>query len=241
MESGSRISRPTLNQVKAVVEYMQKHPDLAKKHRYGVSPKKFKKLWLELTKIANSIDGTKKSTEGWIKFWSDKRRSIIVKKKQIEEGKIQGKLLPMEQKILDLCEGTTCSRRKSEVKEEPSNGADDDSYINNCDDSSDNFISNETIGKQINILANLVDVMGQQSSAMLQVAKAQLDHSKSLERFAEASYLQALAVDRIADTFENISSSVHEVGNALLGIGYTMNRGYPPAAPQIRQNSNIFS
>lgn len=73
-----QVSRPTLAQVKAVIDFMQKHPDLAhRKLRYGVSHQKFKKLWIELSNIANSIDGAVKSTKGWIKVSSSLERNTI--------------------------------------------------------------------------------------------------------------------------------------------------------------------
>lgn len=71
-----QVSRPTLAQVKAVIDFMLKHPDLAhRKLRYGVSHQKFKKLWIELSNIANSIDGAVKSTKGWIKVSSSLARN----------------------------------------------------------------------------------------------------------------------------------------------------------------------
>ncbi|KAM3967884.1 uncharacterized protein ACR2FA_011431 [Aphomia sociella] len=248
-DNTGRVSRPTLPQVKAVVEFMQKHPDLAhRKLRYGVSHQKFKKLWIELSNIANSIDGAIKSTKGWIKFWSDKRRSIMIKQKHIEDGKLMGSLTPLEQKILDLCENKTPGRRKRGVKQEPCNGDDedndslDDLFAKEEDNDFDSqMFSNEAEERQLNIMEKLVDVMGQQATAMSQVAQAAMDNSKALERLAEASHIQALAVDRLATTFETISSSVHDVRNALLGIDYTMKRCYSTTATQPRQNTNIFS
>lgn len=40
-------------------------------------------------------------------FWSDKKRSILMKKKQIEEGKLLGSLTALEQKIFDLCDASS--------------------------------------------------------------------------------------------------------------------------------------
>lgn len=61
-------SRPSLAQVKALIDFIQKHPDLAhRKLRNGVSRQKVKKLWVQFSNIANSMDGTLKSTNGWIK------------------------------------------------------------------------------------------------------------------------------------------------------------------------------
>lgn len=60
---------------------MEKHPDLAhRKLRVGMGHAKFKKLWVELSDIANSINGAVKSTKGWIKviFLFYKRSQNIV-------------------------------------------------------------------------------------------------------------------------------------------------------------------
>ncbi|KAG6450499.1 uncharacterized protein LOC115443783 isoform X2 [Manduca sexta] len=242
-----RVSRTSLAQVRAIVDFMEKHPDLAhRKLRVGMGHAKFKKLWVELANIANSIDGASKSTKGWIKFWSDKRRSILIKQKQIENGKLLGQLSPLEQKILCLCDDKSCTQRKRKpVKQEPCNGDDGDSFdeLFSKDDEynqlDNRLLSAEADERQLNIIEKLVDVMDQQAAAMSQMAQASLTNSKALERIAEASHIQALAVDRIAGTFETISASVHDVRNAILGIDYTMKRCYPVTTQ--RQNSNIFS
>ncbi|XP_013197121.2 uncharacterized protein LOC106140133 isoform X1 [Amyelois transitella] len=234
-----RMTRPSLAQLKAVVEFMEKYPDLAyRKLRYGVSQQKFKKRWIELSNIANSIDGAIKSTKGWIKFWSDKRRSIMLKQKQIEKGKLGGSLSALEQKIIDLSEGKPATgRKKRGVKEEPCNGDDDhdslDDIFDKNNDELDHMFSSESDERQLGIMEKLVDVMGQQATAMSQVAQASLDNSKSLERLADAAHVQALAVNRLASTFETISSSVHDVRNALMGIDYTMKRCYGPTAAEL--------
>lgn len=248
-ENLGRVSRPTLAQVKAVISFMEKHPDLAHRRlRVGMGHAKFKKLWVELANIANSLDGAMKSTKGWIKFWSDKRRSIVIKKKQIEQGKLQGSLTSLEQKILDLCDDkpTVNTRKKKAVKVEPCNGDDIDSFdddLSNDYSPVDNSRLNSTEAdeRQLNMIDKLVGVMDQQSAALSQMAQANLTSSKALERIAEATQIQALAVDRLASTFETISASFHDVRNAILGIDYTMKRCYPATATQQRQNSNIFS
>lgn len=248
-DNSVRISRPTLAQVRAVIAFMEKHPDLAHRRlRVGMGHAKFKKLWVELSNIANSIDGAIKSTKGWIKFWSDKRRSIVIKQKQIDQGKLQGRLTPLELKILELCDDKTSSpRKKKAVKQEPCNGDDedsfDDTFSKDGDFTTDNgrLFPTEAEERQFSMIDKLVEVMDQQAAALTQMAQASLSNSKALERVAEASHLQALAVDRLAGTFETISASVHDVRNAILGIDYTMKRCYPATATQQRQNSNIFS
>ncbi|KAJ0182386.1 hypothetical protein K1T71_001755 [Dendrolimus kikuchii] len=247
-ENVGRVSRPTLAQVKAVVDYMEKHPDLSHRSmRIGMGHAKFKKMWVEMSNIANSLDGAVKTTKGWIKFWADKRRSILIKQRQIQEGKTQCALSPLEQKILDLCgDKAFAPRKRKAVKEEPLNGEDENSY-DEIFTKNDDFnqleskpLPSESDERQLNIMEKLVEVMDQQASAMSQMAQASLGHSKAMERIAEASNAQALAVDRLAGTFEAISASVLDVRNAILGIDYTMKRCFPITTAQTRQNSNIF-
>ncbi|CAB3256414.1 unnamed protein product [Arctia plantaginis] len=248
-ENSGRVSRPTLAQVKAIISFMEKHPDLAHRRlRVGMGHAKFKKLWLELSNIANSIDGTIKSTKGWIKFWSDKKRSIHIKRKQIEEGKLLGSLTALEQKIYDLCDAhpPITSRKKKIVKEEPCNGNDNESFDDELSndykqEENSRLNTSEVDERQLNMIDKLVVVMDQQSAALSQMAQATLTSSKALETIAEASHVQAIAVDRLANTFETINASFHDVRNAILGIDYTIKRCYPATASEQRQNSNIFS
>ncbi|KAI8438740.1 hypothetical protein MSG28_011150 [Choristoneura fumiferana] len=142
VETTGRFSRPSLAQVKAIIDFMQKHPELAnRKFRYGMNHDKFRKLWYELSSIANSIEGAVKSTKGWIKFWSDKRRSIKLKQKQIDEGKLDDRLSPVERKIYDLSlveNSISPIKKKKGVKQEPVNGdedeSNDDSFLKEVDE-----------------------------------------------------------------------------------------------------------
>lgn len=241
------VSRPTLAQVRAVVEFMQKHPDLAhKKLRVGMGRGKFKKIWMELAKTANSVGGAVKSSQGWIKYWADKRRSVMIKKRQIEEGKLRGRITIMEQKILDLCNEKSLSpKKRGKVKEEPCNGGDGDSldgFLSKDEEYGDiehKHSVTENDERHLNIIDKLVEVMNQQAAAMNQLAHTSLCNSKALERVAEASHIQALAVDRLANTFETISASVQDVRNAVIGIDYTVKRCYPVMNSQ-RTNANII-
>ncbi|KAJ8736179.1 hypothetical protein PYW08_006835 [Mythimna loreyi] len=247
-EYGLRNMRPSLAQVRAVIAFMEKHPELAnRKLRVRIGHTRFKKLWIQLSDIANSIDGAMKTTKGWIKFWSDKRRSLLLKQKQIDQGKIQGTLTPLEATILHLCGEKSTPRKKRAVKQEPCNGDDDDSFDDSLSKDEDyspednsRLYPTESEERQLNMIDKLVEVMDQQAAALTQMAQASLSNAKALERVAEASHLQALAVDRLAGTFETISASVHDVRNAILGIDYTMKRCYPATATQQRQNANMF-
>ncbi|XP_046962192.1 uncharacterized protein LOC124531721 [Vanessa cardui] len=248
-ESAERPTRPSLAQVKAVIDFMQKHPDLAhRKLRYGMSHEKFKKLWIELSNIANSMKGAMKSTKGWIKFWSDKRRSVMLKQKHFNEGKTQDKLTPLEQKILNICFIGKPGKRSKTVKKEPcngDNGSTDDIFSKDESDlefqDTRRLVSTEADERHMNIMEKMVEVMDQQASAMMEMAKATLNNSKAMERIAEASHKQALAVDKLAGTFETINASAYEVRNAIISIDYTMKRCFSTTAPQHRQNTNLFS
>ncbi|XP_073957800.1 uncharacterized protein [Choristoneura fumiferana] len=255
VETTGRFSRPSLAQVKAIIDFMQKHPELAnRKFRYGMNHDKFRKLWYELSSIANSIEGAVKSTKGWIKFWSDKRRSIKLKQKQIDEGKLDDRLSPVERKIYDLSlveNSISPIKKKKGVKQEPVNGdedeSNDDSFLKEVDEmdftntESNKLLVTEADERQMSIMEKLVEVMDQQAAAMNQLAQATLTSSKAMERLADASHIQAVAVDRLANSFESISASVHDVRNAIMSIDYTMKRCYTATTTQHRQNPNIFS
>lgn len=47
---------------------MEKHPEFAnKKQRLGPGQSKYKKFWVELSNAVNSLEGSVKSTKGWLK------------------------------------------------------------------------------------------------------------------------------------------------------------------------------
>ncbi|CAK1602263.1 unnamed protein product [Parnassius mnemosyne] len=253
VETSENISRvrPSLAQVKVVVEFMEKHPDIAnRKQRDGMSHEKFKALWTELANIANGLEGATKSMKGWIKFWSDKRRSVVIRQKHINEGRTNDILSPLELKILDICSNSkhTINKRKNSFKQETCNGDDDslENILRKEDEdleyttNRDQMMSTEADERHLNMMEKLVEVMDQQTSAMSRMAEATLSNSKALERIADASHKQAIAVDRLASTFENINAAVFDIRNAIMSIDYTMKRCYTTTSVQQRQNSNIF-
>ncbi|KOB77833.1 Uncharacterized protein OBRU01_03344 [Operophtera brumata] len=67
LDNPSRInySRPSLAQVKAMVAFMEKHPEFANKKQSGQS--KYKTFWVELSNAVNVLEGSVKSTKGWVK------------------------------------------------------------------------------------------------------------------------------------------------------------------------------
>ncbi|XP_039756694.1 uncharacterized protein LOC120631273 [Pararge aegeria] len=239
----TRLSRPSLAQVKAVIQFIQKHPDLVHKGRHGVNHEKMQKLWIELSNIVNSIKGTVKSTKGWIKFWSDKRRNVIMKQKQISSGKIVGKLTSLEQKILDIAK----SRKKKSHAPQLCNG--DDNSVENIPLEDDNDLDlqidsdrmpTESDERHLNTMEKMIEAMNQQATALAKMAQATVIKSKAMERMAEASHKQALAVDRLAGTFETIGTSVYDVRNAVISMDYTIKKCFTTNSTQHRQN-NLFS
>ncbi|XP_038208013.1 uncharacterized protein LOC119829529 [Zerene cesonia] len=244
-ENTGRVTRPSLAQLKAVVNFIEQYPELAqRKLQCRISNEKFQQLWSNLSNIANSIDGARKTVRGWIKFWSDKRRSVTLKNRQIKQGKVQDRLTALEQRILKLCTGVKAKKNK-EMKQEPCNGDEssmDDDYLKNGDipNGDVKLLPTECDERNFNVMDTMIDAMSKQAMAVSQLAQASLAHSKAMQQIAEASHKQALAADRLATTFESICGSAYEVRNAIMGINYTI-KGCYSANAQNRQNSNLFS
>lgn len=61
-------SRPSLDQVVAIVDFMEKHQTLALGQLRGLEGRdQSKKLWHKLTTIVNSISGPNRPMKSWIK------------------------------------------------------------------------------------------------------------------------------------------------------------------------------
>lgn len=61
-------SRPSLEQVTAIVDFMEKHPALALGQLRGLEGRdESKKLWFKLTRIVNNITGPTRPMKSWIK------------------------------------------------------------------------------------------------------------------------------------------------------------------------------
>lgn len=61
-------SRPSLEQVTAIVDFMEKHPALALGQLRGLEGRdESKKLWFALTRIVNNITGPTRPMKSWIK------------------------------------------------------------------------------------------------------------------------------------------------------------------------------
>lgn len=61
-------SRPSLEQVIAIVDFMEKHPALGLGQMRGLEKRdECKKLWFKLTKIINSLGGPNRPMKSWVK------------------------------------------------------------------------------------------------------------------------------------------------------------------------------
>ncbi|XP_045486145.1 uncharacterized protein LOC111003842 isoform X2 [Pieris rapae] len=186
---------------------------------------RIRKLWEELTKIVNSIDGARKSTSAWMKFWQDKRRNVLVKSRLIKQGKEHLILTSIDKRIIKLHQ----TKRNNKViinklcnKEDKS--VDDVYEVPN----NDGMITNNFEEKSWNLMSNMIDAMGKQAAALTYIGQEALKKSEAMEQIAEASLRQALAVDKLAIVFDGLSGSLYDVRNAIMSIDYTMKRCYPP-------------
>ncbi|KAM3959589.1 uncharacterized protein ACR2FA_006381 [Aphomia sociella] len=235
MTDRSIASRPSLEQVVAIVDFMEKHPALALGQLRGLEGRdESKKLWFQLTRIVNNITGPIRPMKSWIKYWADKK-STVRSKVQSVGGDPNSLCSNIEKKIWDLFLSSDVSKpRNSSVKQE--SHYIDESYFNE-DSMEDNNVESEPAlafeepvadaeERQMAVMEKLVKVMSTQASALSQLGHASLVSSQAMERLADASHLQARALDRLASTFESIGAATHQVGNALLDIDASVKRCY---------------
>ncbi|KAJ2949953.1 hypothetical protein O0L34_g11278 [Tuta absoluta] len=224
-------SRPSLDQVVAIVDFMEKHPALAQGQLRGLEGRdQSKKLWMQLSRIVNNTTGPTRPVKSWIKYWADKKSSVRAKV-QSEGGNATNLTSSIEKKIWDLFLANDPPKSRAAVKQE--------SYIEESffEDSMDqNHVEEPMLSyeeppmdpedRQMAIMEKLVKVMSDQASAMSQLALASQANSQAMERLAEASQIQARALERLATTFECIGAATHDVRNAIVDIDATMKRFY---------------
>ncbi|XP_045498068.1 uncharacterized protein LOC123696098 [Colias croceus] len=114
MSSSERSSHPSRAQVEYLVDYLGKHPSLAKGFSKVPSARdEARKTWEELTIKLNSLGGCTKTWKQWTKYWSDKKSAV--KKKAALRYRARNKtgggcesvveLSEVEEKILTLMGG----------------------------------------------------------------------------------------------------------------------------------------
>ncbi|KAI8422537.1 hypothetical protein MSG28_006341 [Choristoneura fumiferana] len=232
MSDRSIASRPSLEQVVAIVDFMEKHQQLALGLLRGLEGREeSKKLWFQLTRIVNGISGPTRPMKSWIKYWADKKSTV--RNKVISGGGDPNSLCSnIEKKIWDLF--LASDKARPSVKQESN-------YMEvtffNEDSMDQNHVESEPVlafeepmvdfeDRQMAVMEKLVKVMSDQAAAMSQMALATHANSQAMERLAESSHIQARALDRLATTFETISASTHDIRNSIVDIDSTMKRFY---------------
>lgn len=227
-------TRPSLEQVTAIVDFMEKHPALALGQLRGLDGRhESKKLWLELTRLVNNITGPTRPLKSWVKFWADKKSNVRAKV-QGGGGDPNNLCSNVEKKIWDLFLADDHPKIKGGVKLETQfigePFLDEDSMDQNHVTTEPSLAYEVPIqnfeDRQLAVMEKLVKVMNDQAAAMSQLAHASMVNTQAMERLAESSIIQARAVDRLASTFESISASTHDVRNAIVDIDTTMKRYY---------------
>uniref|UniRef100_A0A2A4JPK5 Regulatory protein zeste n=1 Tax=Heliothis virescens TaxID=7102 RepID=A0A2A4JPK5_HELVI len=227
-------SRPSLEQVSAIVDFMEKHPALALGQLRGLEGRdESKKLWFKLTRIVNNITGPTRPMKSWIKYWADKKSTV--RSKVLSGGGDPNNLCSnIEKKIWDLFLANDSGKTRGAVKQE-SNFIEESLY--NEDSMDQNHVESDPVlafeepvvdfeERQMGIMEKLLKVMSDQAAAMTQLAHASHANAQAMERLADASQIQARAIDRLATTFETISAATHDVRNAIVDIDATMKRFY---------------
>ncbi|XP_045447509.1 uncharacterized protein LOC123655798 [Melitaea cinxia] len=225
-------SRPSLEQVIAIVDFMEKHPALALGQLRGLEGRdESKKLWCKLTRIVNNITGPTRPMKSWVKYWADKK-STVRSKVQSGGGDPNTLCSNIEKKIWDLfLSNDAGNSTRNSVKLE-SHYTEEAFFDDNMDQNHEsepvlNFEESTNIEeRQMRVMEKLVKSMGEQAMAMMQLAHASNAHTQAMERLAEASQIQARAMERLANAFETISSTTHDIGNAIVDIDSTMKRFY---------------
>ncbi|CAH2076033.1 unnamed protein product, partial [Iphiclides podalirius] len=234
MTDRSIASRPSLEQVIAIVDFMEKHPALALGQMRGLEKRdECKKLWFRLTRIVNNLDGPDRPLKSWVKYWADKK-STIRSKVQSSGGDPNTLSSNIEKKIWDLFLADDASKDRGAVKQETHYA--EESFYN--DDSADrNHTGTEPVlafeepamdidERQMIVMEKLVRAMGEQANAMAQLAHATHVGSRAMDRLADAAQIQSRAIERLANSFEAIGASTHDVRNAIVDIDCTMKRFY---------------
>ncbi|XP_050674028.1 uncharacterized protein LOC126971680 isoform X2 [Leptidea sinapis] len=232
-------SRPSLEQVMAIVDFMKQHPALGLGQLRGIEGREeSKKLWMKLTRIVNNINGPTRPMKSWIKYWADKKSTV--RSKVVSSGNDSNILSSnIDKRIWDLfLANDDGNKSRNSVKVENSFLESNNTYNENSleDNAADEDIhlseTNEPVDveeRHLNLMEKLVKVMTEQANAMLQLAQASQASSEAMEKMAEASNIQSRAIERLAGTFETIGSTAHDITGALVDIDATMKRFYTTA------------
>ncbi|XP_059049579.1 uncharacterized protein LOC131844659 [Achroia grisella] len=227
-------SRPSVDQVLAIVDFMEKHPALALGQLRGLEGRdESKKLWFQLTRTVNNITGPIRPMKSWIKYWADKKSTVRSKVMSVG-GDPNSLCSNVEKKIWDLFLSSDVTKPRNSVKQEShyieETNFNEDSMDETNVESDPVLTFEEPIAdvheRHIVIMEKLLTVMSSQATALAQLGQASAVSSQAMERLAEASHIQARAIDRLATTFESIGAATHQVSNAMVDIDATVKRCY---------------
>ncbi|XP_032515479.2 uncharacterized protein LOC116768774 [Danaus plexippus] len=225
-------SRPSLEQVIAIIDFMENHPALGLGQLKGLEGRsQSKKLWFKLTRIVNTMNGPTRPMKSWVKYWADKKSTV--RAKVISSGGDPNHLTSnIEKRIWDLfLSKDDGNKARSSVKLE-SQFMDGTEYDDEVEDNNDHDTSlsfEEPVDfeeRQMVVLEKLVKVMSSQAEALNQASQAAVAHAQAMEKLAEASDIQARAIDRLANTFTTMSGVTHEVRDAIVDIDASLKRLY---------------
>ncbi|CAH4037711.1 uncharacterized protein LOC123720179 [Pieris brassicae] len=236
-------SRPNLEQMVAIIEFMEQHPVLGLSQMRGMEGRnESKKLWLKLTSIVNNMKGPTRPMKSWVKFWADKKSTV--RAKVVTSGgdpSILGSSI--ERRIWDkFLHNDSGYKPRGSVKVE-SHYIPENNYSNEESTEENNELDDEVLNfdeptiepaaepisleeRNMVLMEKLVKVMSEQATAMSQLAHASQVSSQAMERLAEASQIQSRAIERLANTFEAIGSTAHHIGTTIVDIDTTMKRFY---------------
>ncbi|XP_026732826.1 uncharacterized protein LOC113497467 isoform X2 [Trichoplusia ni] len=229
-------SRPSMEQVTAIVDFMEKHPALALGQLRGMEGRdESKRLWFKLTRIVNNLSGPTRPMKSWIKYWADKKSTVRTKVISYGDGNSNNLCSNVEKKIWDLFLANDAGKTRKPVKQESSYV--EDTYFKDDGVEEDNQVDSDPVmpfeeqtmdmeQRQNAIMERLVKAMSEQAGALAQLAQAAHVSAQAMHRAADAAQIQSQAIDRLATTFETINAATHDVRNALVDIDSTMKRLY---------------
>ncbi|CAK1540186.1 unnamed protein product [Leptosia nina] len=240
--SRERGVRPLPEQLNVLIEFLEKHPQLAWGKFRDAQFEDKRNLWEEISHTMNTMTGSHKTTSCWMKYWCDKRRSVLLKRKYINQGKISKQLDDCEQRILNLYSSSKMNVKKKEVKQEPnkSNESCDDIFFTDDATAEDSRDSREFEERNIKLMDVMVDALDMQAAALSEIAKESTRKSKAISTIAEASHKQACSIDNLSSAFKDISQSMDRMKDALKSIDYTVKKCFLPSNLQSTESATIF-
>ncbi|XP_068628863.1 uncharacterized protein [Battus philenor] len=236
-ENTGRSRNVSFEQLKSIIDFMGQHIEFATGNCRSLEARHTsKRLWEELTKVLNSCrTGTKKTTDGWSKYWSDFKNklknkvSILTKRKR--SGSISKKgirpLTKLEKRALVIL-GPHFERKKTRKKidcfnDDISNtlppevkleAYQDNVFSEFCNDQS------ETSDRLLGLYPKwLIEVEKKRADAELIRAKAEEQRAGAAARIADAMVMQAEALKKISEASTTQADAITRIALVLENRG----------------------